>query len=418
MNGQVTNQSDDTVKLNRRDVLAAALALAAGSPIINRAAGAAGLPKSAAPGDRLASAQGALAMRLIAAIARAPASPNIVISPASLAGALSVIERGGSPLLQSNLHRVLGFDRSPAAWSDFETLRRVTNRSRNQDGPLSSANALYMDAAIAPYEHVMKSLTESGLQVDVADFSDPRSLEAINAFVNEQTRGRIPDVLDSLTKDNALVAVNAVYFKDRWVVPFGRDETKVAPFHLLDGGTVDVPLMHSESSRFRFRQDQRFVGVELPYATQGFSMVVVTTKAVPAAPKAFTGLADWLSAADFADSPGDVVLPRFGAQSSMDLLPALAALGFKPPARLPGFAKGPLRLSKAQQRVFLKVDEEGTEAAAATAVLATRSIENGYVRMIVDKPFVFALRDATTGLIIIAGYVGRPDAAASVSQIR
>jgi serpin B len=97
-------------------------------------------------------------------------------------------------------------------------------------------------------------------------------------------------------------------------------------------------------------------------------------------------------------------------QSNLDLMPTLGSLGFKPPSTLPGFAKGPLRLAKAQQRVELKVDEEGTEAAAATAVTATRSMENDVVKVVFDKPFLFALRDVTTGLIVVAGYVAKPEA--------
>ena len=89
-------------------------------------------------------------------------------------------------------------------------------------------------------------------------------------------------------------------------------------------------------------------------------------------------------------------------------MPALKALGLKPPNALPGFALGQLRLARAQQRVELKVDEEGTEASAATAVTALRSMEMNFVKLVADKPFVFALRDATTGLIIVAGYVANP----------
>jgi len=343
-------------------------------------------------------------------------SQNIIVSPASLAGALSVIERGGSPKLQSELHRLLGFSKSPTAWIDFDTLRRVTNTSRQSDGPLTTANALFVDSDTAPYEQAIQALAASGLKVDVADFSKPETLVAINAWVSEQTKGKISNMLDALSRDTALIAINALHFKDRWLTRFERNETKTEPFYLLGGETITTPTMHTGDVRLRFRQDERFVAVELPYATRGFSLVIVTTKQAPAASKAFATLGDWLSGTDFVESAGEVALPRFGAETAMDLMPALATLGFKPPQFLPGFAKGPLRLAKAQQRVVLTVDEEGTEAAAATAVTTTRSFEGGYVKMIVDKPFLFGLRDAATGLMIMAGYIGRPEASGPQAQ--
>ena len=161
--------------------------------------------------------------------------------------------------------------------------------------------------------------------------------------------------------------------------------------------------MHSPDGRFRFRQDARFLAVDLPYTTAGFSLVVVTTRQAPAVARDFAGLSDWLAGSGFFEAPGEVALPRFGAQTNVDLMPTLAGLGFKPPSTLPGFAKGTLRLAKAQQRVELTVDEKGTEAAAATAVTTNRSLESDFLKMVVDKPFVFALRDATTGLIVVAG---------------
>jgi serpin B len=176
--------------------------------------------------------------------------------------------------------------------------------------------------------------------------------------------------------------------------------------------------MRTSDGPLRFRQNDRFVAADLPYTTEGYSLVVVTTKREPAPARNFAGLGAWLTGDGFAESPGEVALPRFDASTSVDLLPALAALGLKPPATLPGFASGPLQLSKVQQVVELKVDEEGTEAAAATAAVATRSAAVRFVTMIADKPFMFALREQTSGLIIVAGYVANPVATARAAAPR
>jgi serine protease inhibitor len=372
-------------------------------------AGAEDVPPASAVAGSLAPAQSALALRLVDKLAAKQSGTNIVVSPASLAGALAVIEKGGDRQLQSNLHDLLGFKKSPTAWVDFEALRRATGRTPG-NGPLASANAIVFDAKTKPYPTAIDALSQSGIQASTADFAKPETLAAINDWVAKHTNGKIPTILDELPKNTGLVALNAVYFKDRWKQTFDAKETRSGPFHLLGGTAVDVPLMHASERRFHFRQDARFVAVDLPYATAGFSLVVVTTKNAPAAAADFAGLSEWLEGDGFAEAPGEIALPRFGATANVDLMPTLAALGFKTPNTLPGFASGPLRIAKVRQRVELKVDEEGTEAAAATAVTATRSTESNFVKMVADKPFVFALRDATTGLIVVAGYVAKPEA--------
>jgi len=370
----------------------------------------AGGPAAAAPtasANRLMPAQSVLALRLLDKLAAKQPGANLVVSPASLAGALSVIERGVAQPVHAKLHELLGFKKSPTAWLDFESLRKATGAVR-ESGPLTTANAIYFDTSLEAYPDAVAVLAEAAVQVSIADFSKPDTLAKINAWVNDHTKGKIPTILDELPKDTGLVALNAIYFKDQWKQRFKQEDTKPGPFHLVGGGTVDVPLMHAGERHFHFRVDPRFVAVELPYASAGYSLVVVTTKTDPAPAKDFSGLRDWLAGAGFEEAPGEVELPRFGATTNIDLMPTLAAMGFKPPTTLPGFAQGQLRLAKAQQRVELKVDEEGTEASAATAVTALRSLQADFVKLVADKPFVFALRDATTGLIIVAGYVANP----------
>lgn len=372
------------------------------------------LPPTAQP---LLPAQGALGLRLIDKLAAKEQGANIVVSPASLAGALAVIESGMDPKLNSNLHELLGFKGSSGAALDFEALRKATGAAEHEGGPVLSANAVYLDAAAPVNRDALMALSLQLVQVRIEDFSKPDTLAKINAWVSARTKGKIPTILDDLPRDAGLVALNALYFKDQWKRPFERAETKPAPFHLLGGGTVEVPLMRAGNLHFRFRQDKRFVAVDLPYASAGYSMVVVTTKANPAPAKDFANLRDWLAGTGFNEMQGEVELPRFGATTNIDLLPTLVAMGFRPPATLPRFAPGPLRLAKAQQRVELKVDEEGTEASAATAVVAERGmIEEDFVKLVADKPFVFALRDATTGLIVVAGYVANPKASLEAAK--
>ena len=386
---------------------AAAMAIAAGSSPLRA--------DVSASAGRLAAAQTALATRLIDRLAANNSGANVIVSPASLAGALGVIEFGADEQLRRNLHQVLGYAEGSES-IDFDGLRRATGRPR-RDGPLATANAIFFDVHVNPSPRALEALSDAGVRASVEAFAKPATLAAINAWVNEQTRGKIPAILNKMPDETGLVALNALYFKDRWKEPFEAKATKPAPFRTVGGKTVETQLMRADDREFRFRRNGRFIAVDLPYASDGYSLVVITTRREPAAAKDFSTVGEWLTGQGFFSSPGDVALPRFSASSSVDLMPALKALGLKPPNSLPGFARGPLRLGKVQQRVELTVDEEGTEAAAATAITTTRSAENEFIRFSADKPFMFALRDQS-GLIVIAGYIARPQSgAAQTSEV-
>jgi serine protease inhibitor len=143
-------------------------------------------------------------------------------------------------------------------------------------------------------------------------------------------------------------------------------------------------------------------------------MVVVTTRDKPARAREFARVTGWLGGEGFAESEGELALPRFSSSGSDELLGALDALGLRrgrvSPTALQGLSPVPQIITRVVQKTELRVDEAGTEAAAATAVTTMRSMTVDYVKMVVDKPFVFALRDRSTGLILLSGYVGRPTA--------
>jgi serine protease inhibitor len=246
----------------------------------------------------------------------------------------------------------------------------------------------------------------------VEDLSKRDTLQRINEWVASRTKGLIPTILDDAPLNGGLVALNALHFKDRWHIPFDPDATAPAPFRMLDGRTIEVPMMHHhEPGKFLFRQDQRFVAIDLPYENAGFSIAIITTKDKPARAREFARAAGWLAGDGFSEAEGELVLPRFSLSGSAELLAALDALGMRrgrlSATAFHGLSPAPQTIARVVQRTELRVDEVGTEAAAATSVTTTRSMPIDYVKMVVDKPFVFALRDRETGLILMSGYVGR-----------
>jgi serine protease inhibitor len=371
-------------------------------------------------GDDLAAAQARLGENLIRALAARGkgAGGNLIVSPASLAAILGFVDLGASRPLHSAIHRTLGFRRAARRQidDDLKALRQrvsaIIARS-GENSPLALANLIAFDRTTRPRQLALYALSGAGADVLVDDLGDAKIIERINSWVRQKTRELIPSILEEAPETLGLVAVNALYFKDKWQTPFDPARTRQEKFQPVSGDPVDVAMMHSPVAKFGFRQDERFIAADLAYANEDFRLVVVTTKSAPARPQDFAPVAGWLGGQGFEARGGEIALPKFSLSAAEELLQPLDALGLRAARQLPdaleGFSPEQLIISRVVQKLELKLSEEGTEAAAATAVVTTRSLApDPSLKMIVDKPFVFALRDQKTGLVLFMGYVGTP----------
>jgi serine protease inhibitor len=351
---------------------------------------------------------------------------NVVVSPASLAMVLAFLDMGASDQMRLAIHRALGFgDAKQTAKRDIDGTRLIATEMLRRDraeGPLVLADIIVFDPASQPHQAAIRQLQAAGAKVSIEDLSKPETIARLNDQVKDLTRGLIPTVLDDAPEDAGLVAINALYFKDRWKAPFDPAETHDKKFYMPGGAPMDVPMMLSEG-HFAFRQNSNFVAVELSYATDDYKLVIATSKEAPLDVRGFAEVTGWLSGQEFQMQEGEVAMPRFSASGSEDLLPAVDALGLgtarKAHDALKGFTATSQTISRVVQKTELRINEEGTEAAAATAVTTTRSAMASpaqYVKMIVDKPFMFALRDGRTGLVLLQGYVAKPAAMTEASK--
>jgi len=254
-----------------------------------------------AGGDGVMAAQMRLGEYLIRYIAahkggsaseRAKADPNVVVSPASLAAILSLIDLGGSPAMHQGIHRALGYKRSARRKAEKELLAMRSSVSAiiaqsRKDGPLALANLVAFDRSVRPKQLAMFGLSGAGADVLVDNLSNPKIVDRINGWVNEKTNKLIPTILDEAPDTLGLVAVNALYFKDRWQIPFEPSRTQAEQFQTISGKPADVQMMHSKVGKFSFRQDDRFIATDLGYANENFRLVVITTKAAAAQPQDF-----------------------------------------------------------------------------------------------------------------------------------
>jgi serpin B len=355
---------------------------------------------------------------------------DVVISPASVAIALAMARagaRGETATQMDTVLRSLGADQGAAAINALDqalSSRSGTYRANdghNYDLTLTVANAPYAQRDEAWQQPFLDALAQRfGAGVRLVDYRTDAegARQQINSWVDDQTHQRIPEligpgVLDALTR---LVLVNAIYLKAPWATPFDPQITKPGTFTHLDGSTVEVPMM-AMSDKFSYAEGAGWRAVELPYVGDSLAMTIV----VP------DNLADFvrgLDADSFAQvtsalSTHEVVLtmPRFNAETKANLADLLAQLGmplaFDPDqADFSGMTtQDQLYISDVIHQANISVDEKGTEAAAATAVVMEASAAPGdLVTLNVDRPFVFALRDLSTGAILFLGQIVDPAA--------
>ncbi len=261
-----------------------------------------------------------------------------------------------------------------------------------------------------------------GAGLRVLDFinAPEDSRVTINDWVADQTEGRIkdlipPGMINSMTR---LVLTNAIYFNAKWLHTFEAEMTRDGTFYLLDGSEVTVPMM-SQSESFKYAEGEGYQAVELPYDGNELSMVILLPESGQ-----FETFEEALDAATVEgiietidNKQVDLTMPKFEFDSSFSLKAALSALGM-PIAFDPDYAdlsgmtgNRDLFIMDVVHKAFVSVDEEGTEAAAATAVIVGETaLPPAPVTMTIDRPFIFLIRDIATGTILFVGRTLNPSA--------
>jgi serpin B len=209
--------------------------------------------------------------------------------------------------------------------------------------------------------------------------------------------------------------INAIYFKGDWTVKFNPSDTHDQPFTLADGSTVTVPLMYRTDDELRHYEDADVIAVDVPYGNGLYSMTAVMPRHGSLDSLAASLRPDrwnhWISSMTTAE--GRVYLPRFTTRYEAALKDVLSDLGmglaFSDDADFSGIrSAGGLKISEVRHKTFVQVDEEGTEAAAATSVeVGTTSVQDPFIFR-ADRPFIFAIRERHSGTILFIGRIMNP----------
>ena len=240
--------------------------------------------------------------------------------------------------------------------------------------------------------------------------------QTINDWVSDETEKKIQDLIPEGTLDSLvrLVLTNAIYFNGKWVLPFEENNTHDTPFTLLDGSTVSVPMM-SQMENLRYGEGNGYQAVELPYRDSSLTMLFILPEI-----GRFGELEQALSAEFVATITGELapqqvnlILPKFTFESEFNLSETLIQMGM-PAAFADADFSGmtgnrDLFISEVVHKAYVAVDEEGTKAAAATAVIMRLgAVMDESVLMMLDHPFLFLIRDNSTGTILFLGRVLDP----------
>jgi serine protease inhibitor len=382
-------------------------------------------PVQQPPYSNLASAQTRFGIQFFQEILKENPGKNLLVSPFSAATALGMVYNGAHGKTRDEMNQTLGFgsmEREEVNRENKDLMEAL--QGADPKVTLNIANSLWGNHHLKFKPDFLKANQDDyQAEVNILDFSKPGASDAVNQWVSDKTMGKIPQIIGPLTPLDKLVLVNAVYFKGNWASQFKKEATKPAPFHLTDGTSPDRPFMR-QTHDYAYLDTGKFQAVRLPYGNGRLSLLVFLPSKDSSLADFCAGLTpdhwnQWMG--QLRGRKVILSLPKFKIEFKQDLIPSLSAMGmegaFDPASADFGdmafFDRRlmNLYLSQALQKTYMLVDEEGTEAAAATAfvvhVLAVRR-EPPPVVMTVDRPFFIALVDGQTQALLFTGAVYNP----------
>ncbi len=347
---------------------------------------------------------------------------NVFFSPFSVFNALSMVYAGARGQTEEEMAKVLHTICMPqdVFHKSFSELLKNMKNEKNGKYMLDIANALWIQKdflLLENFETIMRD--EYGGNFFYVNFSNSsQALKQINDWANEQTHGKIQKILNKIPLQTRLILTNAVYFKGTWASEFTTSDTRSSPFYVGSQETVKVPMMYQEA-KFNYMENDEFQALEMPYAGENLSMVVLLPKegyGINKLEKSLnaSNLTRWLSEMHLQKIR--VYFPKFKLESEYSLKEALSSMGmnnaFSTNANFSGIdGRKDLYISQVIQKAYVDVNEKGTEAAAVTAVIMPLTCSPNMPRVKVfraDHPFVFFIIDRSTQTVLFMGRIVNP----------
>ena len=349
---------------------------------------------------------------------------NIFISPFSVSLALAMTLNGAAAETEqamTNTLQLQGLD-SEAINVGYAGLRH-TLLTADPKVTLAIANSLWTRQGVSFNQSFLQRNAQFfGAEISALDFTDPRTVETINQWVDTNTNGKITKILDEIDPAAVLFLINAIYFKGTWQREFDPSETQEGPFHLAKGDVKQVPMMRQER-QYPYYRGENFQAISLAYGDGQMRMYIFLPDGESDLNSFLENLnaenwENWMSR--FHGQDVSLVMPKFKLEYERNLNDTLKALGmdiafapnladFSRMAPLETLGVKNLYIGEVLHKTFVEVNEEGTEAAAVTSVgVRATSVPPPPIPFTIDRPFFFAIRDNETKTVLFMGIVVEP----------
>lgn len=345
---------------------------------------------------------------LMAKVEELNPNDNFFISSFSVSTALSMVMNGTNETTQQEFIQTLDLDgMSPEAINEAYKSLVEYIYGLDPSVTLNVANSnWYTDELTIRSDFATTLETYYDAEVFERDFSNPATLEELNGWVENETNGKIKDILNQINPDDVMFLINAIYFKANWTNPFDPNETNDSPFLLSNNQTVNVPTMLGEVKHWTvYDNTLKSQIIEIPYGNENYAFTIV----MPDDPSDIDDLISRIDArslnsvlADSVTQVREFYLPKFQLEFKADLIDILVEMGMPLRGLDNLFDEDvPLQISKVIHQSVLEVNEEGSEAAAATVVGVELTMAPPSTR--IDQPFVFFIRERNSGTILFSG---------------
>lgn len=366
---------------------------------------------------KLVEADEKFGLKLFRQVVQSESNKNVFISPLSVSMALGMTYNGAAGTTEEAMRHVLEFgdlsseEINESFQSLITLLIQLDPRVR-----FDIANSIWYRLGFhVEQDFIDVNQTYFDAEVKGLDFSSPSAIDVINGWVDQNTNGKIKEIIDSIDPLTVMFLINAIYFKGTWTYEFNKDLTTDDLFTTPDGSKIPCKMMNQEGE-FLYLETADFQAVDLPYGDECISMTIflprpgksVDSLIAQFTPENWTGWIGNLSKASL-----NLQFPKFKLEYEIKLNDVLQALGMGicfDPGRA-DFSKMnrdfALFISQVKHKTFVEVDEEGTEAAAVT-VVEMRYTSIGLI-MRVDRPFVFVIRENHSNTLLFMGKIVAPE---------
>ena len=364
--------------------------------------------------SNVASANTTFGFKLLADLQKRQPDTNIMISPLSISIALTMTYNGAAGETQRAMANVLEIESL-----GINTVNRSNAALRNSlentdpEVEIAIANSIWSRQGVEFNPSFLNRNREFfEAEIGSLNFNDPQAPEVINGWVETNTNGKIKQIVQRIDPGTLIFLINAIYFKGSWQKEFDKSATRDGIFYLSNGNEKRVQMMYRKGAYPHFRGDN-FEAARLPYGDGKVSMYVFLSNRDSNLNDFIEQLSaqnwfSWMSQFQETTDDSEMILPRFELEYEVNLNDALTALGmgiaFGNGADFSGMGTQ-LFISEVRHKTIIEVNEEGTEAAAVTAVVGVKSLPPAFR---VDRPFFFAIHDDRTQTILFMGIVTEP----------